>query len=218
VRVALATDAWSGAPVEREVAEAAADVARTLEWIGHRVVVASPAIDAEAVVEAQMLAIIGAGRTLLRAPVQPEWALLERVSRAAVREATDATADDVAAMMTAAGGIRHTVDSFFDDYDVLVTPTMAVLAPPHGSLDYDGYTGDCRGWLRELFTVGPFTAAFNVSGHPAISVPTGFSENGLPIGVQLVAAHGRETLLLQLAAQLEQAMPWSGRTPSIYVD
>ena len=114
--------------------------------------------------------------------------------------------------------VGQSVDSFFERFDVLVTPTMAVLPPAHGTLDYDGFAGDCRDWLREIFTAGPFTAAFNVSGHPAISVPTGFSRGGLPIGVQLVGAHGRDALLLQLAAQLEQAMPWSGRVPSVYAD
>jgi len=218
VRIALATEAWSGAPVDDEVAAAAADVARTLEWIGHRVSEASPAIEGEAVVEAQLLAVIGAGRTLLRAPVEPNWDALERVSRAAVREATNATTDEIGAMVAAGGGIRQSVDSFFERFDVLVTPTMAVLPPAHGTLDYDGFAGDCRDWLREIFTAGPFTAAFNVSGHPAISVPTGFSRGGLPIGVQLVGAHGRDALLLQLAAQLEQAMPWSGRVPSVYAD
>jgi amidase len=51
---------------------------------------------------------------------------------------------------------------------------------------------------------------------PAISVPTGQSADGLPIGVQIVAAHGREDLLLQVAAQLEEALPWGGRRPRVH--
>ena len=59
-----------------------------------------------------------------------------------------------------------------------------------------------------LFDYGPFTAVFNISGNPAISLPLGQSSSGLPIGVQLIAAYGREDLLIQIAAHLEQAMPW----------
>ncbi|MGY4780940.1 hypothetical protein ACVH9Z_13435 [Rhodococcus opacus] len=54
--------------------------------------------------------------------------------------------------------------------------------------------------------------------YPAVSLPLALSREGLPIGVQLVAATGREDLLLQVAAQLEQAAPWKDRQPSIFVD
>ncbi|GAA2942726.1 hypothetical protein GCM10010446_30020 [Streptomyces enissocaesilis] len=74
-----------------------------------------------------------------------------------------------------------------------------------------------RSWLSRIFTHGPFTATFNVSGNPAVSLPLGQSVEGLPIGVQLVAAHGREDLLLQVAAQLEQAVPWKDRQPPAYI-
>ena len=63
----------------------------------------------------------------------------------------------------------------------------------------------------------PFTAPFNVSGNPAISFPLGHSREGLPIGVQLAAATGREDILLRVAAQLEQATPWHHRHPATHV-
>jgi amidase len=69
--------------------------------------------------------------------------------------------------------------------------------------------------MRSASVVG-FVTAFNISGQPAISVPVG-EVDGLPVGVQLVAAWGREDLLLQLAHQLEQAMPWAGRLPRVHV-
>ncbi|HEX9132217.1 MAG TPA: amidase family protein [Ktedonobacteraceae bacterium] len=74
---------------------------------------------------------------------------------------------------------------------------------------------DPRGWLNKLFALIPFTPLFNVTGQPAISLPLGQSSDGLPIGVQLVARYGDEATLLRLAAQLEQALPWALRSPSI---
>ena len=70
--------------------------------------------------------------------------------------------------------------------------------------------------FERAFLCGCFTAAFNATGQPAISLPLHWSEDGLPIGVQLVAPLGREDLLLRVASQLEQAVPWADRTPPTF--
>jgi amidase len=60
-----------------------------------------------------------------------------------------------------------------------------------------------------------FTPAFNSSGQPAINLPLHWTPDGLPVGIQLVAAYGREDMLLRVAAQLEAAQPWAHRRPSV---
>ena len=89
---------------------------------------------------------------------------------------------------------------------VLPTPLGAFAGTPDNPLE----------GLALSTTVVLFTAPFNISGQPAISLPLHWTEDGLPVGVQLVAAYGREDLLLRVAAQLEAAAPWADRTPPIF--
>jgi amidase len=98
-------------------------------------------------------------------------------------------------------------------FDVLVTPTIAEPPPKLGEFDSPP-DNPMQGLFRAAGLV-PYTPAFNVTGQPAVSVPLHWNDAGLPIGVQLVAAFGREDVLLRVAAQLEVAAPWSGRTPPV---
>ena len=63
-----------------------------------------------------------------------------------------------------------------------------------------------------------YTSQFNFSGQPAVSLPLGESSDGLPIGVQLVGRYGDEQTLIQLAAELEEAMPWKDRKPKVFAE
>jgi amidase len=109
------------------------------------------------------------------------------------------------------------VAPFFERYDVLLTPTMGVPPLKLGVLNANDPKLDAQGWYDLVFRYMPYTALYNMTGQPAISLPLGMSPEGLPIGVQAVARYGGEATLLALAAQLEQAMPWRGRRPPIHV-
>jgi amidase len=99
-------------------------------------------------------------------------------------------------------------------FDLLLTPTLGEPPPPLGSFPFD--PAEPEGFLRRAVPTAAFTAFWNATGQPAISLPLYGSDEGLPIGTQLVASYGDEGLLIRVAAQLEQARPWAQRTPPVF--
>jgi amidase len=97
-----------------------------------------------------------------------------------------------------------------DGYDLLCTPVLNIVPPRIGELS-EPIVGQ-----QKVIEALQYTAQFNVSGQPAISLPLHMTPDGLPVGVQLVAAYGREDVLLRLASQVEQAAPWAGRKPPVH--
>jgi amidase len=211
--VAVATKAWSGAVVDGDVTAASVRVGRMLEQTGHTVTDASPAVDWDDVMRCAVAGAVTIASMLLMAPRQPDPARLEAVSRQLLQVAREYSALDVMAAFGAQNRVTRSVGAFFTEYDLLITPTLGRLPAPHGTLRYDDPGHTLESWLRSIFDYGPFTTVFNISGQPAISLPLGHSDSGLPIGVQIVAPYGREDLLFRIAAQLEQAMPWRDRIP-----
>lgn len=101
-----------------------------------------------------------------------------------------------------------------DGFDLLLTPTMAEPPLPLG--DMKATTEEpLRGFQRSTAFVA-FTAPFNSTGQPAVSLPLYWNAAGLPVGVQLVAAYGREDVLLRVASQLEKAQPWTDKRPPVH--
>jgi len=99
-------------------------------------------------------------------------------------------------------------------FDLLLTPTQGAPPPEIG---YISSTPDepLRAFIRST-PYGTFTLPFNMSGQPAISIPAHWTADGLPVGVQLVAAYGREDVLLRVAAQVEEAASWTARRPEVF--
>ena len=217
LQVAVTTHAWSGGAVDHEVAAVAVRVARLLEELGQDVSDASPAVEWDAVMQSSTTSLAAIAAPFLMAPRPPDPTKLEAVSRQILQEVKNLSALDLIAGLDAQNRVTRSVGAFFTHYDLLVTPTLARLPAPLGTLQYDNAGHTMTSWLQSLFDYGPFTAVFNISGQPAISLPLGQSEHGLPIGVQLVAAYGREDLLFRIAAQLEGAMPWQDRKPPTFV-
>jgi amidase/6-aminohexanoate-cyclic-dimer hydrolase len=218
LRVALVTRPLSGVPVHPDCLKAVEDAGRLLEDLGHVVEPATLPVDFEAT-NAGMLATLCVAtlaalqerqRTVGRAWTERDvesvtWRLAEMgrdvdgLAYAAGRAAFDRAGRDMA--------------RFHERYDVVLQPTLAQPPVRTGVLslspvDFDAY-------VRDVTAFGPFTALYNMTGQPAMSVPLHWSADGLPIGVMLAAPHGGEALLFRLAAQLEQARPWRSRRPPI---
>jgi amidase len=99
-------------------------------------------------------------------------------------------------------------------FDLLLTPTCGAPPPPLGHFVPD--PDNPLASMARVAAFSVFTAPFNVTGQPGISIPLHWNQQGLPVGVQLVAAYGREDLLIRVAAQLEQARPWADRLPPLH--
>ena len=100
-----------------------------------------------------------------------------------------------------------------DGFDLLVTPTIP--EPPLVLGQFASTPDNAWAAVFRAASVVPYTAPFNVTGQPAVSLPLHWNDEGLPIGVQFVAAYGREDLLIRIASQLETASPWADRRPPL---
>jgi aspartyl-tRNA(Asn)/glutamyl-tRNA(Gln) amidotransferase subunit A len=117
---------------------------------------------------------------------------------------------DYVKAVTAKQAIVDQLSRFFECYDLLVTPTVALPAFPLGQVDPDTVAG------RPVRHLGwSLTYIFNWSGQPAISVPAGWTQDGLPVGLQIIGRRFEDALVLRAAAAFEQARPWADRWPAV---
>ncbi len=226
LRIGLMTDAPGGGPVHDDCRAAVEGAAALLESLGHHVEPGHPpAFDDPArghlfgivwsVLAAASVRSWGEalGRPLTEDDVEPvTWAM--------AAHGRDVSAVDHLAAVGASGDWTRAMASWWEPsdgtrgFDLLLTPTLAEPPVPLGtftSTREQPFAGSIR---AGAFT--PFTPAFNMTGQPAISLPLHQSADGLPIGVQLVAAYGRDDLLLSVATQVEAAAPWADRRPLVH--
>jgi amidase len=129
---------------------------------------------------------------------------LEPMTRMIYENGKRATGAQVVAAHQELERCAQQIGAFFDGFDLLVTATIARTVPPLGLLD----TTNVAAMQQHAGKVAALTMPFNVTGQPAISLPIGVDPLGLPVGVQIVAAYGREDLLVRIASQLEAMGAW----------
>jgi amidase len=216
LRIALTTKAFDGAPVHPDCVAAAEATARLCEELGHVVEEAAPAFDVESL-DANYNRIFAVGVTAniqMRARAfgkKPDPSGFERVTWAMIEMGRRISAPDYVMMVNRLHGISREIAVFFENYDALLTPTLAEPPIELGVLDM--MSEDLAAYTERLWRFTPFTYAFNVTGQPAMSVPLSWNKAGLPVGVHFVGRYGDEATLFRLAAQLEQARPWADRRP-----
>lgn len=224
LRIGVLDTPWNGATVDSEIRDATQRVARELEALGHRVdVVQAPlGLSWEAFVDANAniwcASLVRWIEHLASSTGRPiDQRTLEPATLACYAFGEQSRGVDFAAALEVRNSIARQVAMWFESIDILLTPTLPQLPQAVGIYNRGAEALDGRQWTARVFEHSPFTPVFNVAGTPAISLPLGMSQSGLPIGVQLAARFGAEDVMLRLAAQLEAAMPWQHRRPKIRV-
>ena len=209
-----------GHAVHPECAEAARSTAALLESMGHHVEHGFPAAMANPDFARRFGALwsTNMGASFARVAAQLGRELtdddVELVNRVQAEFARAVNGVDYALALAANVDFRRAVQQWWaDGWDLLVTPTLGEPPLPIGSFEND--PANPMAPMARAGNYVPFTPAFNASGQPAISLPLHSTADGLPVGVQLVAAYGREDLLLRVAGQLESARPWAARRPEV---
>ncbi|MCK7622835.1 amidase [Streptomyces sp. RS10V-4] len=224
LRIGVLAQAWGGRRTTAPVADALARTVRLLETLGHRVEEASVELGVEweefllasaRQWSANLTALIDELATAFDRPIDPTT--LEPATLAGYHYGRQVGGAQFVAALELRNRVARSLARSFAAYDVLLTPTLPELPVPLGTYAEGVEALDGLGWLHRVFDRSPFTAAFNVSGTPAMSVPlTTDPATGLPIGMQFAAGYGLESRLFRLAAQLEQASPWSHRIPPVW--
>jgi amidase len=221
LRIAWTATPASGAKVDPECEKALHETVRLLESLGHTLVEDRPRYDWDAFLENvhviwtafTVSSIDGAAAALQRKPGPDN---LEAVTLACYEDGKSYSAADLVNAMAHGNLVSRQVGAFFENVDLLLTPTLARLPAPLGELNQDRKGMSAMEWTRQVFSYSPFTPLFNTTGQPAISLPLHWSAGGLPVGVQLAGRFGDEATLLRLAAQLEQARPWAAKRPPMH--
>jgi amidase len=218
---------WSTTPLmdvetDAEVAQAVRDTAALLEEMGHHVSAASPTFDGLATMRAMTdVWFFGFDLRLdgyaARSGHQIGPDTLEPVTLAIYEHAKRMKPVQFLGAMSAINTARRQLGRFFTHYDVWISPTTPRVAEPWGRYNLGRTDVTLANLADEIFrSTCQFTLPHNVMGTPAISLPLAMHSTQLPIGIQIGAPHAQDHVVLQLAAALEDARPWSARLPPLH--
>jgi amidase len=217
LRIGLRTRTRTGTESAADCVQAVGNAGRLLESLGHRVeMVDLPALDQH---------IDGAFGIVMTVAVAHDLARWSERTGETIGpddvEPGNRFLGDIGAQVSGVDYMRaieamqawsRGVAAWWTDHDILVTPTSPEPPVRLGEL---APTNSDPSVSERMATLVSFTSPFDITGQPAISLPLHWNDAGLPIGVQLAAAYGREDLLLRLSAQLESAAPWKDRHPAV---
>lgn len=217
LRVGLVTESLTGTPLDAPIRKALDDTVRLLLSLGHEVDGVRLPIQPQ-----QIFSAHGAvtGNALLTAVRDREKlqgrtiadADLEPVTHHVLRTARGVSGETLYRARQSFEEITMALEAIFDKFDVLLSPVTATMTPELGKLSLEQ---SFETYGRAAMGSASFTVPANVGGQPSMSVPLGWSDDGLPIGMMFTACIGNEGLLFRLAGQLERERPWAHRRPAI---
>jgi amidase len=227
LRIALSHE-WGANRATPQIVAELERAGRLLEGLGHHVDWAKPAIDYAAAYQAQTtcyitnfaqtIALLLEPRGLSRPPAD----LVEPINIRLWEAGIHASYSERTRMQMAFNTVSRGFGAFFEDWDIILTPTMAKPTPKIGTTEYLTVSDNpsVHDWFANLWQLFAYTPLSNLTGIPGLSVPFGRHENGLPMGIQAQARQAGDGLLLQLAAQMERALDgqWNaGQVPANHV-
>ncbi|ANH91308.1 amidase [Streptomyces sp. NPDC058319] len=224
LRIGVLAQAWGGRRTTAPVADALSRTVRLLESLGHRVAETEVDLGADweefvvanaRIMTVNLTALVDELAAAFGRPV--DSSTLEPATLAGYHYGQRVGGARFLTALAMRNRVARSLARYFDAYDILLTPTLPELPLPLGTHTEGAEALDGLGWIERITDLSPFTLPFNVAGTPAMSVPvTADAGTGLPVGMQFAAGYGLESRLFRLAGQLEQASPWSGRTPTVW--
>ncbi len=218
LRIALVKSSFAGTPVQADCVRATEDAAKLCSGLGHDVVEDAPKLNGELFVEAFMTvwaagcaATMEGSAKITGQPLHEDG--FEPLTWNFYQVGREIHASAYALAQAQLQSLAREVGRFMARYSVVLTPTLGHPPPPLGWFNSPPLPP--LEVQQRLTTFVPFTPLANVTGQPAMSVPLGWNEEGLPIGVHFMGRYGEEDTLFRLAAQLEAAQPWRQRHPPV---
>jgi amidase len=207
LRIAFSTKPQAPGPVSEEVKKAVHETADVLRSLGHDVREHDPSWGIQ--LPAFLPRFLAGIRDDANRMAHPER--LEQRTRWLVKWGDRLRKWPLRSALKAEQKHARRLGGLFEDFDVLMTPTLARLPVKAGKWHGKSPLATISGVARYV----PFTSPWNLTGQPAAAVPAGFTPHGLPLSVQLIGRPADETTLLSLSAQLESERPWTDRRPQV---
>lgn len=239
LRIAFTPEPFFGKSVEEDCVKGLEETVILCRELGHEVFEATPQIDRKAVARAFITVVCSETSASIREASEgfnrkASYKYFEPVTWMMKLLGDTFSASDFSRAINLIQLYARQIGEFFERYDVLLTPTLAmpplkrgasqvggiqaVLMKVLGRLNAGGLVKtfvDIDMLAEESFRFAPYTPLFNTTGQPAMSVPLYWNDEGLPIGMQFAGRYGDEATLFRLAGQLEQARPWADKVPPV---
>ncbi|MCG5486136.1 MAG: amidase [Sinorhizobium meliloti] len=220
LRVGVARTKWGAMDLDPEILKAVDRTASLLEEMGHLVTEIAPPYD-----PAEKTKISLGGYALSAQALEEEARAMGRTIDADTFEPINVKRFEYGRSTRPLDILKHfenirrmrfEVGEAIDRFDILLTPTMPIVAPPHGGIySTTNPTLSAVEFAEGDTALYQYLGVFNVTGHPSVSLPMGHCVEGLPIGIQIVGRFGDEATLVRISRDLEEARPWRHQRPSV---